>query len=201
MHAPHHHHHHHGPAHGFCHSCCHPRSMCCCHRECRKEAKELLVQPTLSRDQVGTDATVAMNLRKMSFATPFMASILSTDKTVEISDNLSNLREASLTTPFSAVSAAAANQLRLGLGTAFIGGGCCVHLSVEYTPSAPTTASAVMIVVRDSEGTILAWYKAEQPGIGYQIKECVVTTKPGADLFVVVLNMTARVRWCEVFSC
>ncbi len=199
--APHAHHHPHN-MHGFCQSCCHPKSMCCCHRECRKEAKELLVQSTLSRSGLDKDSSVAQSLRSMNFATPFVAGIIApaTGK-VDVSDDLTNLRDASFATPIAQVSAAAADQLRFGVGTGFIGGGCCVHLSVEYTPTTPTVASAVMILVRDSEGTILAWYKAEQPGAGYQVKECVVTTKPGADLFVIVLNMTARVRWCEVFSC
>ena len=56
-------------------------------------------------------------------------------------------------------------------------------------------------MVQDSEGTLMAWGRPEKPGAGYQIKECIVTTKPGATVAVLVVNMTARVRWCEVFSC
>ena len=59
----------------------------------------------------------------------------------------------------------------------------------------------IIVLVDDSEGTILAWAKSEKAGAGYQIKECIITTKPGADLNVLVVNMTARVRWCEIFSC
>lgn len=97
--------------------------------------------------------------------------------------------------------AAAAPELAGGRGRAFIGGGCCVHLSIEYAPSTPTANSWVTVHVIDSEGTRLMWAKVEKPGAGYQIKECIVTTKPGADLVVKVMNMTARVRWCEIFSC
>lgn len=125
--------------HGFCPSCCHPKTKCGCGcRQCRKEPKELLVKST---DESSAE------------------------------------------------------------GSAFIGGGCCVHLSIEYAPSTPTTNPSVIVRVEDSEGTVLVWQKSEKPGAGYQIKECIVTTKPGADLSVTVTNMTARVRWCEIFSC
>jgi len=103
--------------------------------------------------------------------------------------------------PFVGVEAVKAREIKLGLGSAFIGGGCCVHLSIEYTPSSPTVTSAVVVLATGADDTLLAWGKVEQPGAGYQVKECVVTTKPGADLAVVVLDLTARVRWCEVFSC
>ena len=85
--------------------------------------------------------------------------------------------------------------------TAFIGGGCCVHLSVEYAPVTPTATSAVAVLVRDSEGTVLGWERQEQTGAHYQVKENIITTKPGATVTVMVSNMVARVRWCEVFSC
>jgi hypothetical protein len=94
----------------------------------------------------------------------------------------------------------AAAQVRLGLGSAFIGGGCCVHLSVEYTPSGASDG-LVAVLVEDSEDTTMAWVKRTQAGLGYQIKEGIVTTKPGAHLVVLVASATARVRWCEVFSC
>jgi hypothetical protein len=84
---------------------------------------------------------------------------------------------------------------------AFIGGGCCVHISVEYAPHTPTAASIVMIIVTDTDGTALAWEKREQPGAHYQVKENVITTKPGATVTLFAANATARIRWCEVFSC
>jgi hypothetical protein len=92
---------------------------------------------------------------------------------------------------------------KAGIGKAFIGGGCCVHLSIEYTRANPsdTAPAIVMVVVQDSEQTFLAWGKQIGPNDGYQVKEGIVTTKPGAHLNVVVLNATARVRWCEIFSC
>ena len=89
---------------------------------------------------------------------------------------------------------------KAGIGTAFIGGGCCVHLSVEYMAPANATNSTLVTLVQDSENTMLGWGKSDvKPG--YYIKEGIITTHPGAELSVVVLNMTARLRWCEVFSC
>jgi hypothetical protein len=85
--------------------------------------------------------------------------------------------------------------------TAFIGGGCCVHVSVEYAPITATVQSVVAIWVRDTEGTNLIWEKIDPPGTHYQVKENVITTKPGATILLVATNATARARWCEVFSC
>ena len=85
--------------------------------------------------------------------------------------------------------------------TAFIGGGCCVHLSLEYAPNTPTAASRVAVIVEDADGTNMTWERAEKPGTGYQVKEGVISTRPGAKVALVVVNMTARLRWCEIFSC
>ena len=85
--------------------------------------------------------------------------------------------------------------------TAFVGGGCCVHISVEYAPVAVTAQSRVAVIVRDTEGTLMAWEKTDPPGTHYQIKENVVTTKPGATILLFAVNATVRARWCEVFSC
>lgn len=139
--------------HGFCHSCCHPRSHCMCvRRECRKEARELMVK--------SDTATAKPADIKIGSATAF-----------------------------------------IGSATAFIGGGCCVHLSVEYMADLPTLGSHIIVMVDDSEGTTLVWARNEPAGVHYQIKEGIVTTKPGAKLKVIVSNATARVRWCEIFSC
>jgi len=199
---PHHHqgfhpgsapHHHHG-GHGFCHACCHPVDQCCCHhRECRKEAKELLVKPTLGQDGIKDDA-----IGRATFA---RVSSMAKPQAISKAKAGDDAGPAEASPRILAMSAADLRQASVGIGTAFIGGGCCVHLSIEYTPSTPTTAGVVGVLVDDSEGTVLAWMKQVQPGEGYQVKEGIVTTKPGADLTVVVLNLTARVRWCEVFSC
>lgn len=85
--------------------------------------------------------------------------------------------------------------------TAFVGGGCCVHISLEYAPITATTQSAVAIMVRDTEGTVMLWEKIDPPGTHYQVKENVVTTKPGATILLFAVNATVRARWCEVFSC
>jgi len=87
-------------------------------------------------------------------------------------------------------------------GEAIIGGGCCVQLSVEYMPATVSLADQVCDVnvrVQDSEGSTLTWRKQFKEG--YHVKECIITTYPGARLTVIVVNAIARVRWCEIFSC
>lgn len=81
------------------------------------------------------------------------------------------------------------------VATAFIGGGCCAHVSVEYAPIAPSAESMVTIEVVDSEGTRLLWSKVDPIGSHYQLKESVITTKPGARVVLVTQNATARIRW------
>jgi hypothetical protein len=169
------------PPAGFCHSCCHPAAKCCCARECRKEPRELLVLPTFDRGDAGKDPNLAAAIARSAFMPKFKASAL--DAATHIDGQ------------------AQAEPLKFGVGRAFIGGGCCVHLSVEYAPTTPTVTSLVIVFADDSEGTVLGWGKIEQPGSGYRTKECIITTKPGADLTVVVVNATARGRWCEIFSC
>lgn len=99
---------------------------------------------------------------------------------------------------------------KVSTASAVIGGGCCVHLSIEYMPSQQSLQlvgkgstgslpSLVLVGVLDSEGIMLAWGKL---GIdGYHIKEGIITTNPGARLVIMTVNAVARVRWCEVFSC
>lgn len=214
-HGHHGHHHpapfpHHQSGHGFCPSCCHPVSCCVCHqRGCRKEAKELLVESRQTARDFGANPASVQKLKTMTEAqAPYLAIVRDggTDTGKDTGDSASlNPADAerAFATAANAFPSTGLNQAaaQLGIETAFIGGGCCVHLSVEYTPTSPTAAGAVAVVVVDSEGTAMAWIKVAQPGSGYQVKECIVTTKPGANLFVLTVNMTARVRWCEVFSC
>jgi hypothetical protein len=170
--------HHHGGGHGFCSGCGHPRSSCCCGcRECRKEARDLLVEPTTELRGAGDTgfAAAAAAIKALSSAANEAAAEGQAD-------------------------AIGIGQGKGGSGTAFIGGGCCVHLSVEYVPTG-TANGTVMVVVKDSNDTELAWLKSASPGLGYQIKEGIITTKPGATMTVLVVGAIARVRWCEVFSC
>ncbi len=180
---------------GFCPGCAHPRVKCCCWiRECRKESKELLVQATLALDQKSEGSSDALSHVKV--LAPMMAYM-----NIGPSADGQSL-DAKLTQGLE--SAAALGRLgSAGIAKAFIGGGCCVHLSIEYTPTNPASnqPALVFVLVRDSEGTLLAWVKQATAQDGYQIKEGIITTKPGAHVTVLVLNMTARVRWCEVFSC
>jgi hypothetical protein len=182
---------------GFCAGCSHPRTKCCCRsRECRKEAKELLVQAEAALDS--TNEKNAAILSQMKMMTPMFAR-MDWGRTDDSS--------AKGAEPKAAVNLGVAGAIETagtgGMGKAFIGGGCCVHLSIEYTPTSPASnlPAMVFVVLQDSENTFLAWAKQAAAHDGYQIKEGIMTTKPGAHLTVLVLNMTARVRWCEIFSC
>lgn len=172
------HHPHHG--HGFCHSCCQPRSQCQCHRrECRKESKELLV----NSDDVATKPAAAAD----SPASGSLNLLRSEMRAESLAVNIGNREIGTID--------------RTGRAETFIGGGCCVHLSVEYIANDPTQPSRVSVGVLDSENTTLRWGREEPAGTPYRIKEGIITTKPGARLMVSVANATARVRWCEIFSC
>jgi hypothetical protein len=168
---------HHVPE-GCCRSCGQPSSQCGCGcRVCRKESRELLVKPGETRD-AAVAQTNFTSLGRMFAENP-----------------------ATKATTVETTAAFAGAPASLGSGTAFVGGGCCVHISVEYALITPTAAGAVLVIVADSEGTFLAWEKFEKAGTHYQVKEGIITTKPGATILVIVNNMIARVRWCEVFSC
>jgi hypothetical protein len=181
------HHQHGAPGRGFCAGCGHPRADCCCGcRQCMREAKELLVEATTSGSNLKDTPGVANAAERMAMFTPFASAL-------EGSDTSSEATSAGLLT------SSLIREGRVGLQTGFIGGGCCVHLSVEYTPTG-TADGLVAVVVKDQD-TELAWLKKVYAGLGYQIKEGVVTTKPGAQLTAMAVGATLRVRWCEVFSC
>ncbi|HEX7552977.1 MAG TPA: hypothetical protein VF378_05450 [Geothrix sp.] len=164
---------------GFCNSCCHPRRACMCgQRECRREAKELLANSDTG------------NLANIGNYYPTRVLLLT--------DSLSPKDQ--VITP--AVEAQRSEIIgKSTVAKAFIGGGCCVHLSVEYMANNPAQPSIIIIGVVDSESTGLIWERTDPAGTPYQVKEGIITTKPGAKLTLVVNNATARVRWCEVFSC
>lgn len=187
--------------HGFCWGCCHPVShCCCCTPQCRKEAKELVVAATAAAtDKVDVTGVVSL-ARNTSGAT----------------DTPPPAKSDATPTPMMMTGAALGGMTinpsyerptfeRVGdaKDKAFIGGGCCVHLSVEYMPLTPNINSEAHVVVdvKDSEGTGMRWSQRTGPGSVYQVRENIITTKPGALLTVSVSSMIARVRWCEIFSC
>lgn len=173
---------HFGP--GTCRSCGHPSGQCQCGcRECRKEAKELVVESRGTGKTVGTVAGQSFRLLAEANATAGVGTAPAAG------------------TPGAVGTPGAAPAPAVATAKGFIGGGCCVHISIEYAPATPTAAALVGVIVTDTEGTTLAWEKIEQPGAHYQVKENVVTTKPGATVTVLAVNATARIRWCEVFSC
>ena len=164
--------------HEVCPSCCQPAHACRCGpRRCRKEAKELLVEGTA----LGRDKTGGLTGADLATAQHVLGTVLLMQSATQ--------------------DAPAADTA--GVQGAFIGGGCCVHLSIEYMPDntlAPA-AGAVAVIVADSDKTVMMWAKLVAATDGYQIHEDIITTHPGAKLTAVVLNVTARVRWCETFSC
>lgn len=162
---------------GPCPGCGQPPSKCCCGwRECRKEAKELLVE-SATTTKTGQATTAGEQTPQFSLMTALSPQL--GDATLQ----------------------QAAARGTVGTGTAFIGGGCCVHLSIEYAAQTPTQACVVLVGAKDADGTTLIWAKMEQASAGYRIKENIVTTSPGATVVVEVINATARLRWCEIFSC
>ena len=203
--------------HGFCPSCSHPIAQCVCHRECKKIDKELLVlpgivggpkvDPTTGAGIVGNTHIVGMTkaaatkkvLGMMDMVTPFDAS--AGDEKDEKAAADAN------------VSLKVINQLRegivigkipYGMQMTVIGGGCCVHLSMEYMPIVPAPISANLsmsaAMVMDSQGTIMGWGKLFTDE-GHHVKECIISTNPGAWLTVISVNSVTRVRWCEIISC
>ncbi len=201
MHAHHHagapmpmHGYHPHAGHGFCHSCCHPRTKCCCvRRDCRKEAKELLVESTVALGDKGAVATHNIE-HHIQIMTPVLATI---------TEPLAEEAVEETGTPATTIGrlVGSRQKAKAGLGKAFIGGGCCVHLSIEYAPTKAAGPHAVAVMVVDSDNTALIWVKLAQADDGYQIKEGIIATKPGAHVTMLVVNMTARLRWCEIFSC
>jgi hypothetical protein len=181
-----HNHHEHAHYHGgFCHCCCHPANQCCCHiKGCRKEAKEVTLTAEISSKETDTLTVVdsGLALLKMSNSTKSAIKNIENDK-ININTGIIVDRNEVLTD--------------------FIGGGCCVHLSAEYMPLNPTanSTSFVTVKVSDSEGTSLMWNKSIPSDSPYSISEDIITTYPGARLFVKGENIIVRVRWCEVFSC
>jgi hypothetical protein len=161
---------------GMCKRCgCSSADCRCGCRQCRKEAKEL----TFTADP-------RANVRDNAVAGLAAA-------------HLASMAQAAGATGAAAGVAGAAAAA--APATAFIGGGCCVHIALEYAPITATAQSAVAVLVRDTEGTVMLWEKINPPGTHYQVKECVVTTKPGATILLFAINATVRARWCEVFSC
>lgn len=192
-------------AHGFCSSCCHPVAQCSCNRNCRKIEKELLVQPDTAKGRIGTnilgktaptDSVKAKVFALMDLISPLESPAAAGDEKTAADARLS-LQGASYLRQ-----AVTANTAAIGMENTVIGGGCCVHLSIEYmqlTPLIPLTALTGVLVM-DSKATMMAWGKMFTND-GYHVKECIISTHPGAHLWVLSINAITRVRWCEIISC
>lgn len=188
---------------GFCSSCCHPAPRCCCHRwECRKEGKELLViaQPikeasvSNGKDALGGGDTVGNPV--VSKAEVMHELLRAQLRAASLGGTAFGLNMASAIPP----GAAEPQENLAGYETTVIGGGCCSYLSIEYNFGVSKLPAAIVVLVVDSESTILSWMKVVKDE-GYVVKQGIISTNPGARLHVAVVNVTARVRWCEVYSC
>ncbi len=172
--------------HGFCRSCCHPMHLCCCGvRECRKIPKELLVvaEKTRAELEIGPAGEVEKEL---------LVEAVKTTKKTKLVQELGPAGEVE--------KVPAPEREIIQQRTAVIGGGCCVHLSVEYFPIVGAKSAGLEVKVIDSDGTELVWGKRQVPP-GYHIKEGVITTRPGAILKALAKDAIVRVRWCEVIAC
>ena len=171
----------HGPSgSGTCRSCGQPSGQCGCGcRECRKESKEFVVQSSVAAGR-NTNLNATRCRRHSATAQLYRPA-----------------RHQSTADGGRSPAAAVAKRRSYGFYWRLM----CVHIAVEYAPVIPTAVSIVAILVADTEGTLLAWAKTEQPGGHYHVKENVITTKPGATVTLVAVNATARIRWCEIFSC
>ncbi len=183
--------------HDCCPDCGRPSHACCCgSRHCRKEAKELLVEGKVAgRKLVGADLATAKHVLTTVHLMQGTAQAGGQTGAKETGAETSGRVVESV----SLIDSAAASA---GVAVGFIGGGCCVHLSIEYMPDKPLAPAtgAVAVLVADTDKTVMLWGKIVDANDGYRIQEDIITTHPGAKLTVVVINVTARVRWCEVFS-
>lgn len=210
---------------GHCGHCGQPMSMCrCAVRECRRESRELLVGPSTSSSADQSKLEILKGVRDASeladesaLAAGLLAAMenggaagsLETPAPGNENDDAAAKRtlERAAAASLAQLNPVAAQAQRVGAGNAFIGGSCCVHLSIEIAPIGPiadpaTEKTAVVVTVRGSDGTLIAWGKTMGPGDGYQIKEDILVTKPGAVASLQVSGqLYARLRWCEVFSC
>ena len=206
-----------GHGHHFCHSCCHPVTDCCCQvRECIKEPKELLVTPEVKRDvpdntkyPIGNMNAIVtpLTLKSAESAPDPEDKPSDTTRTTSGTSKKASTTTATISKLVSSIRGLVeAQQNQMGFDSTFIGGGCCVHLSVEYAIQTALVGlrqapvGDVLVAVTDADRTLLVWEKAIEQDAGYQIKEGIIKTNPGALLYVRVMNAMARVRWCEIFS-
>lgn len=123
------------------------------------------------------------------------------DVSGELSPHLSETRKADLARGGRLLALNARANVALARGVAMIGGSCCAHLSAEYVLLNPAAAGGIVVALRDADNTIMIWARPVAAGSGYTIKEDIITTYPGALLVALAVNVTGRLRWCEVFSC
>jgi hypothetical protein len=198
-----------------------------CHHYCHKESRELLVVPNTS---VGVDSIDPAFLKSLAGMVGLNGIGAGNSKTAAILGEIQKKAEhgsaitpesgnkdmAAMHTDLATIAELAARgakdagvapvnskEIAKGVGSAIIGGCCCVHLSIEYLPSNILSElnCAVAVGTMDSAGTLCAWAQICGAQSGYEIREHIISTNPGARLVVVAVNAIARIRWCEHFAC
>lgn len=197
-----------------------PHYDCCCNHH--REARELLVAPGTTSSKNGTEFIDPSLLQSLAAMIGFGAAKADSSVLSQIAKVAAHGAEISKGTDIQELQAAykdfvdiqslaqkgdTASESRelvsRGVGSSIIGGCCCVDLSIEYLPSNILSEAncAVAVATIDTSGTICSWAQICGAQSGYEIRENIISTNPGARLVVVTLNLVARVRWCEHFAC
>jgi hypothetical protein len=182
-----------------------------CHRECRKIEKELLVLPGAKPPKEEIDPSTGADIlhTNRDASTRKVMALMDLIGPSEINTNMGSEKAAETNNITMSVIEKFRDSIAIGripasMQTTIIGGGCCVHLSMEYMPLLPAAlannVAMIGAMVMDSKGTVLGWGKIFTDE-GHQVKECVISTNPGAYLTVIAANAIARARWCEIVSC
>jgi hypothetical protein len=83
--------------------------------------------------------------------------------------------------------------------SALVGGTDQVSLALEYLVETGASSPSVTLTVT-SDGVNSTW-NDNAPAVGYQVREALLSVKPGTKVSITVSNVTARLRWCERVCC
>jgi hypothetical protein len=83
--------------------------------------------------------------------------------------------------------------------SAFVGGNEEVLLSVEYLVETGAASPSVSLTTA-SDGSSSTWTDST-PALGYHVQEALLRVKAGTKLTLAVVNVDARVIWCESIYC
>jgi hypothetical protein len=81
----------------------------------------------------------------------------------------------------------------------FVGGLDVANLTLEWIKDPSAASASVTITVSSKDGD--ATQTLSTTSEGYQIKDWVMSVKPGCQVKVAATDCGARIRWCETLSC